>query len=135
MCNCGVYFSLLYLNQFFSILYCQATAVWNCRGLDCRRCCVREVPAPRTNTKEQAPGECCTQSDLDTFLAWLVQCLLVLVRREERERGLPSLKCVVERIEMLSGNCCVRECTFFFLLVSFLCPALLFLLSLYHPSP
>lgn len=59
------------------------------------------------------------QSDLDKFLARLVQSLLVLVRREERESSLLSLKSVVERIVMLADSCCVKEWTFFFSLYLF----------------
>lgn len=73
-----------------SVLYCQATAIWNCRGLDYRRCQKCEVPSPKKITKEQAPGKCCMKSDLEKFFARLVQSPLVLVRTEERESSLLS---------------------------------------------
>lgn len=68
-----------------SILFCQATAVWNYRGLGSRRWEECEVPTSKKITKEQAPGQCCMKSGLEKFFARLVQSPLVLVRREERE--------------------------------------------------
>lgn len=76
------------------------------------------------------------QSDLNKFLAKLVQSLLVLVRREERESSLLSLKSVVERIVMLADSCCVKEWTPFLSHCIFSLPffVFLFLFSLYYQS-
>lgn len=95
-----------------STLCCQATAVWNCRGLGFRWCRKCEVPAQTTITKEQAPGKCCMKSGLEVFAGSESSSSC---KKEGRRKQSAFMKICFERIVMLINSCCVKEWILIFL--------------------
>lgn len=115
MFNCGVYFLL----EGLSIFYCQATAVWNCRGFDFRKCPKSEVPAPRITTKEQAPGKYCMKSSLEKFFCEASsESQASSYKKGGKRKQSALMKIWFERIVILANSCYVKEWILIFCVVS-----------------